>query len=65
MKILTQSIVLTLLTTNLTFANVTDTTNNYAAMSTVELQKTVELYSQAGDLPFEMGLELMKRWTNS
>jgi hypothetical protein len=35
-----------------------------ACISTPKLQKEVEKLSIEGKLPFEMGLELMKRWTN-
>ncbi|CAA6822274.1 MAG: Unknown protein [uncultured Sulfurovum sp.] len=31
-------------------------------MSTAELQEEVEKLSQIGKLPFEMGIELIKRW---
>ncbi|CAA6822431.1 MAG: Unknown protein [uncultured Sulfurovum sp.] len=34
----------------------------YADLSTAELQIKVETLSNKGTLPFEMGLELMKRW---
>lgn len=36
-----------------------------ACMSTPKLQEEVERLSIEGKLPFEMGLELMKRWTDS
>ena len=35
----------------------------YYHMSTSELEKEVERRTLSGDVPFEMGLELMKRWT--
>ena len=35
----------------------------YQTMSTTQLQKEVEKRSINGDLPFEMGIELIKRWT--
>jgi hypothetical protein len=35
-----------------------------ACMSTPKLQEEVEKLSIEGKLPFEMGLELMKRWSN-
>lgn len=38
--------------------------NNYATMSTAELEKVVENMSLKGEVPLDMGLELMKRWTN-
>ncbi|HFQ62608.1 MAG TPA: hypothetical protein ENK39_09970 [Epsilonproteobacteria bacterium] len=52
-------IVLTSMTFTMTFAS---TQNTYASMSTIELQKQVETLSKQGTLPFEMGLELIKRW---
>ncbi len=38
--------------------------HSYATMSTGKLQIEVEKHSLTGDLPFEMGLELMNRWSN-
>ena len=35
---------------------------SYQHMSTTELEVAVERQSIAGTLPFEMGLELIKRW---
>lgn len=35
---------------------------SYQEMDIEELQKEVERLSQNGDLPFPMGMELMKRW---
>ena len=35
----------------------------YKSMSTSELEKEVERLTINGNVPFEMGLELMKRWT--
>ena len=37
----------------------------YNDMNTLELQIEVEKLSQNGDLPFEMGLALMERWTKA
>jgi len=37
--------------------------NKTKYMSTEELQKEVEKLSLSGDMSFEMGLELIKRWT--
>lgn len=37
----------------------------YSDMSTKQLQKEVERLSQNGDLPFPMGIELIKRWTKN
>jgi len=42
-----------------------DETQSYYAMSTEDIQMEVEKHSAEGDLPFELGLELIKRWTNS
>jgi len=36
-----------------------------ACISTPALQKEVERLSIEGKMPFEMGLELMKRWSNN
>ena len=64
MKTLRQLIALSLLCVTTTFASTSQTTinNEYSALSTLELEKQVEKLSNTGELPFEMGLELMKRW---
>lgn len=36
---------------------------SYQYMSTEELEKEVEKLTASGDIPFDMGMELMKRWT--
>ena len=36
---------------------------DYTKMSTAELQTEVEKLSNQGNLPAQMGFELMKRWT--
>lgn len=36
---------------------------SYEHMSTAELEKVVEKLTLKGDVPFEMGVELMKRWS--
>ena len=59
MTIIRRVIVLTSMTFTMTFAS---TQNTYASMNTIELQKQVETLSKQGTLPFEMGLELIKRW---
>ena len=66
MKTLQTIIALSLLSFTLATANQIDTkeVTNYSNISTAELEKKVELLSQAGQLPFEMGLELMKRWSH-
>jgi len=35
----------------------------YEKMSTTELEKEVERLTLSGDVPFEMGVELMKQWS--
>lgn len=37
----------------------------YQTMSTSQLQREVERHSKNDEVTFEMGIELMKRWTNS
>jgi DeoR/GlpR family transcriptional regulator of sugar metabolism len=49
-------------TTRLVELNNTLPETIYQDISTVELQKKVERLSQNGELPFPMGMELMKRW---
>lgn len=61
MKILKQTIALSILSVTLTFASINNDTN-YSMMSTAELEKEVENLSISGALPLEMGLELIKRW---
>ena len=41
----------------------TSKTTEYKHMSTTELEKEVERLTLSGNVPFEMGVELMKRWT--
>lgn len=38
--------------------------NSYIYMTTPQLEKEVEQYSRNGNLPFDMGIELIKRWTS-
>ena len=64
MKIIKQTIALSILSVTLTFASINHDTD-YSMMSTVELEKEVEQLSVNGDLPFKMGIELMKRWKES
>ena len=59
---LNKIIALSLLSVSLTFAS-TITPKDYLTMSTIELEKQVEKLSLSGKLPFEMGLELIKRWS--
>lgn len=42
-----------------------DETLNYNTMTTQQIQFEVEKHSTNGDLPFELGLELIKRWTTN
>ena len=77
-KIFEKTIILSLITATMTYAsnknniNPIDDRSNlamkeiaYVNMSTEELQKEVEKRSVSGDLSFDMGLELIRRWTNS
>ena len=61
MKIIKQTIALSILSVTLTFASINNDTN-YRMLSTVELEKEVQNLSINGELPFEMGMELIKRW---
>lgn len=77
MKFIKNITVLTLISTSMTLA--TSTTNMHKmetityetlcytndCMSTTQLQKEVERLSIEGKLPYHMGLELMKRWSDS
>ena len=38
---------------------------SYQSMSTAQLQEEVEKRSISGDLSFDLGMELMNRWTKS
>lgn len=70
-KILTRIIPLVLITLSIVYAtglvelNVVSSETTYSNMSTIQLQEEVEKLSQKGDLPFSMGMELIKRWTNN
>jgi len=44
-------------------AKITSISTSYHTMSTTELEKEVERLTVNGNVPFEMGVELMKRWT--
>ena len=59
MKLFTKTIILFLLLMSMTHAQ------GYQSISTNELEKEVEKRSIEGTLPFEMGLELIKRWSQS
>ena len=67
-KILPKIITLSLITVSILFASRLVQLNNtlpqmtYHDMELTELQKAVEKRSQSGDLPFDMGCELIKRW---
>jgi hypothetical protein len=74
-KFIKNFIGLALLTTVVTFASETTHENlktaadtkiclTEACMSTTKLQEEVEKLSIEGKLPFEMGLELIKRWSD-
>lgn len=71
-KISKQLIALLIVTLTTVYAsNHISTTNtqldvqNFKNMSTTELQIEVEKLSNQGNLPAEMGFELMKRWTET
>ena len=50
---------------NMSFTKTTVEAKHFTKMSTTELQIEVERLSAKDQLPFEMGLELMKRWTET
>ena len=70
-KILGKIIPLSLITVSIIYAagliNISDTSTKitYSSMSTIELEEEVERLSLNGDVPFPMGMELIKRWTNN
>lgn len=67
-QILTRVLTLSLITVSLMYATGLVTLNHssfqitYQEMSTMQLQSEVEKRSLNGNLPFDMGLELMNRW---
>jgi hypothetical protein len=77
MKFIKNIIGLTLISTSMTFATSTTKIDKMETktletlcytsdcMSTPQLQKEVERLSIEGKLPFEMGLELIKRWSDN
>jgi hypothetical protein len=76
-KFIKNVIGLALITTSTTYAtssiNIDETENktyeticySNTCMSTSKLQEEVERLSVEGKLPFEMGLELIKRWSDN
>lgn len=46
-------------------SNTTMTDISYVTMTTAQLQEEVEKRSINGNLSFDMGMELIKRWSNS
>jgi hypothetical protein len=76
-KILGKIIILSLITVTMTYGSNKDNLNNlndksyttleksYQSMSTAQLQEEVEKRSISGDLSFNLGMELMNRWTKS
>jgi len=44
-------------------AKIASIKTSYHYMSTEELETEVERLTVIGDVPFDMGMELMKRWT--
>ena len=77
MKLIKNIIGLTIISTSMTFATGTTDINKIETktyedlcytsdcMSTTKLQKEVERLSIEGKLPYDMGLELIKRWSDS
>ncbi|WP_373031268.1 hypothetical protein [Sulfurovum sp.] len=77
MKFIKNIIGLTIISTSMTFATSTTDLNKMETktyetlcytsdcMSTTQLQKEVERLSIEGKLPYDMGLELIKRWSDS
>ncbi len=51
--------------TNDFLPNEFDASLNVNEMTTEQLQYEVEKHSLTGDVPFELGLELIKRWTEN
>ena len=76
-KLVKNFIGLALLTTTMTYANTTTKNETIDAavqtkicltedcMSTKKLQEEVERLSIEGKLPFDMGMELLKRWSDN
>lgn len=70
-KILKKVVLLSLITMSIVYASKLVELNNrgpaihYHEMDTQELQVKVEELSQNSELPFEMGLELIKRWSTA
>ena len=50
---------------NMNFSKTKVEVQDFTKMSTTELQIEVQRLSIEDKLPFEMGLELMKRWTET
>lgn len=69
-NILTKIVTLSLITVSVMYASRLVQTHNtlpkvtYHDMDMIQLQKAVEKHSQQGDLSFDMGIELIKRWTH-
>lgn len=70
-KTLISVITLSLIAVSISYATKLIRLNNtlpeisYQEMSTTELQEEIEKLSQNGNVPFPMGIELIKRWTNN
>jgi hypothetical protein len=76
-KLIMNFIGFSLLTTTMTYAATTSKNDSHKTnthpkicltedcISTIKLQEEVEKLSIEGKLPFEMGLELMKRWSDN
>ena len=62
-KIITLSLISLTMASASINENYENINNNYATMSTEELEQVVENMSLKGEVPLSVGLELMKRWT--
>ncbi len=68
-KMVTRIILFSLVTGSIMYAtglvqsNHTLSQTTYQDMTMIELQEEVEKLSENGDIPFDLGLELINRWT--
>lgn len=68
-KIFIKIVTLSLISMGIIYASILIEVKNtlphvpYCEMEIEQLQREVERHSENGDLPFDMGLELIKRWS--
>lgn len=62
-KIITLSLISMTMASASINENYENINSDYATMSTAELEQVVENISLKGEVPFAIGLELIKRWT--